>query len=70
VPESAWRPRLHPRVRLRRLAGLGKLAPFSFITDRPAEEPGFTLERQEADGRSVRNTTRAYTADKPAGERY
>src|SRR5688572_5844702 len=42
----------------------------SFITDRPAEEPGFTLERQEVDGRAVRYTTRAYAADKPAGERY
>ena len=42
----------------------------SFITDRPAEEPGFTLERQEVDGRAVRYTTRAYAANKPAGERY
>ena len=42
----------------------------SFITDRPKEEPGFTLERQEGEGRSVRYTTRAYVADKPAGERY
>ena len=42
----------------------------SFITDRPTEEPGFTLERQEVDGRAIRYTTRAYAADKPAGERY
>lgn len=42
----------------------------SFITDRPAKEPGFTLERQELGGRSIRYTTRAYAADKPAGERY
>lgn len=42
----------------------------SFITDRPNEEPGFALERQEVGGRSVRYTTRAYAADKPQGERY
>jgi ribulose-bisphosphate carboxylase small chain len=42
----------------------------SFITDRPAEESGFMLERQESDGRSIRYTTRAYAANKPMGERY
>lgn len=42
----------------------------SFITDRPEEEPGFALERQEMGGRSVRYSTRAYAADKPAGSRY
>ena len=42
----------------------------SFITDRPAEEPGFALERQETGGRMLRYTTRAYAADKPAGTRY
>jgi ribulose-bisphosphate carboxylase small chain len=42
----------------------------SFITDRPAEEAGFVLERQEAEGRSVRYTTRAYATDRPAGSRY
>ena len=42
----------------------------SFITDRPEEEPGFALERQEIGGRSVRYTTRAYAADRPAGSRY
>ncbi len=42
----------------------------SFITDRPTEEAGFMLERQEAEGRSVRYTTRAYATDRPAGSRY
>jgi len=42
----------------------------SFITDRPAEESGFMLERQEVNGRSVRYTTRAYATDKPMGSRY
>lgn len=42
----------------------------SFITDRPENEPGFALERTEVNGRSVRYTTRAYSADKPVGDRY
>lgn len=42
----------------------------SFITDRPAEEPGFGLERQEAGGRNIRYTAQSYAASKPIGERY
>jgi ribulose-bisphosphate carboxylase small chain len=42
----------------------------SLLTDRPEDEPGFALQRQEADGRSIRYTTRAYSSDKPAGCRY
>ena len=42
----------------------------SFITDRPAEEPGFALERQESAGRRIAYTTRPYSAVKPEGERY
>ena len=42
----------------------------SFITDRPANEPGFALERQERGGRNIAYTTRSYSADKPEGERY
>jgi ribulose-bisphosphate carboxylase small chain len=42
----------------------------SFITDRPADEDGFMLERQEVDGRSIRYTTRAYATNKPVGSRY
>jgi ribulose-bisphosphate carboxylase small chain len=42
----------------------------SFIVNRPAEEPGFRLARQEADGRNVRYTTTPYATDKPAGHRY
>ena len=42
----------------------------SFITDRPADEPGFALERQERAGRQIAYTTRAYSATKPEGERY
>ncbi|HSB99117.1 MAG TPA: ribulose bisphosphate carboxylase small subunit [Burkholderiaceae bacterium] len=42
----------------------------SFIVQRPAEEPGFGLVRQEAAGRQLRYTTHAYAADRPAGQRY
>ena len=42
----------------------------SFITDRPAEEPGFALDRQERGGRQIAYTTRSYAAVKPEGERY
>ena len=34
----------------------------SFIVNRPAREPGFTLERQEIEGRSMRYTIRSYSA--------
>jgi len=42
----------------------------SFIVNRPAEEPGFVLERQEGQGRNLRYTTRGYAADKPEAKRY
>jgi len=42
----------------------------SFIVNRPQNEPGFALERQETNGRSVRYTTRSYATNKPEGERY
>ncbi len=42
----------------------------SFIVQRPKSEPGFALVREEAAGRSVRYTTRAYAADRPEGSRY
>ena len=42
----------------------------SFIVNRPAEEPGYRLDRQEAAGRVIRYTTLPYAADKPAGARY
>jgi ribulose-bisphosphate carboxylase small chain len=42
----------------------------SFIVNRPANEPGFALVRQEANGRSIRYTTHSYATDKPEGQRY
>jgi ribulose-bisphosphate carboxylase small chain len=42
----------------------------SFIVNRPDEEPGFMLERQERGGRDIAYTARAYATDKPEGSRY
>jgi ribulose-bisphosphate carboxylase small chain len=42
----------------------------SFIVQRPPQEPGFQLERQEGPDRQVRYTLRAYATAKPEGERY
>jgi ribulose-bisphosphate carboxylase small chain len=42
----------------------------SFIVNRPAVEPGFALERQEVNGRTMRYTTRGYAAARPELERY
>ncbi len=41
----------------------------SFIVNRPAEEPGFLLERQEVDGRTMRYTTRSAASATPAAGR-
>ena len=42
----------------------------SFIVNRPKIEPGFRLERQEINGRTMRYSIRAYSADKPESQRY
>jgi len=42
----------------------------SFIVNRPKEEPGFQLERQEGVDRQIRYTLRAYATQKPSGQRY
>jgi ribulose-bisphosphate carboxylase small chain len=42
----------------------------SFIVQRPLDEPGFRLERIEAEGRTTRYAVRAYTVDRPSGHRY
>lgn len=42
----------------------------SFIVNRPANEPGFALIRQEGENRMVRYTTHGYAVQRPAGERY
>ena len=42
----------------------------SFIVDRPKDEAGFALSRQEVQGRQQVYSTRAYATDKPEGSRY
>lgn len=42
----------------------------SFIVNRPKNEPGFALARQEADGRNIRYTIESYAAKAPEGRRY
>lgn len=42
----------------------------SFLVNRPADEPGYRLRRQETYGRTMRYTTEPYADDKPDGERY
>lgn len=42
----------------------------SFIVHRPANETGFRLMRQEAQGRSMRYTTHGYPMDKSKNSRY
>jgi ribulose-bisphosphate carboxylase small chain len=42
----------------------------SFIVNRPAQEPGFRLDRQENKGRNLRYTTQAYATELPEGKRY
>ncbi|KAA0972266.1 ribulose bisphosphate carboxylase small subunit [Aureimonas fodinaquatilis] len=42
----------------------------SFIVNRPADEPGFRLKRQECEGRNIRYTTESYSGDRPEGGRY
>ena len=52
-------------------ASLGRqTTALSFIVSRPAQEPGFRLDRQETSDRRVRYSLHAYAADRPAGQRY
>jgi len=42
----------------------------SFIVNRPAEEPGFRLERQDKANRQMRYTIHPYAQQQPMGRRY
>jgi len=42
----------------------------SYIVNRPKNEPGFGLIRQESEGRHVSYTIHSYAAERPSGERY
>ena len=43
---------------------------FSFIVQRPAEEPGFRLDRTEGSDRRIGYTTFSYATQQPPGHRY
>jgi ribulose-bisphosphate carboxylase small chain len=42
----------------------------SFIVNRPANEPGFRLDRTAWEDRQIKYSAHAYSSDKPQGERY
>lgn len=42
----------------------------SFIVNRPKEDPGFHVIRQEGSDRQIHYTLHSYATDKPSGERY
>jgi ribulose-bisphosphate carboxylase small chain len=42
----------------------------SFIVNRPQNEPGFRIVRQESTGRSIRYAVESYAVDRPEGGRY
>jgi ribulose-bisphosphate carboxylase small chain len=42
----------------------------SFMVNRPAEEPGFRLERQDKADRQMRYTLHPYAQQQPIGRRY
>ncbi|NNF95333.1 MAG: ribulose bisphosphate carboxylase small subunit [Halobacteria archaeon] len=42
----------------------------SYIVNRPEDEPGFRLIRQERDGRCIGYTIQPYATDRPERERY
>lgn len=41
-----------------------------FMVNRPKNEPGFALQRQESNDRVIRYTLHPYAAGKPHGDRY
>lgn len=52
-------------------ASLGRqTTALSFIVQRPAEEPGFRLDRTETNDRQVHYTTFAYATQQPVSDRY
>ena len=42
----------------------------SFLVNRPGDEPGFGVVRQEGPGRIQRYTVRGYAAERPEAQRY
>jgi len=42
----------------------------SFIVGRPADEPGFRLDRTTGEDRQIKYSLHAYATDEPVGKRY
>ena len=42
----------------------------SFIVNRPKDEPGFHVSREEVKGRSMRYSIKSYATENPEGRRY
>ena len=42
----------------------------SFIVNRPTNEPGFSLQRNETGGRQIQYTIESYATREPEGQRY
>src|SRR5690349_10072797 len=52
-------------------ASLGRqTTALSFLVQRPANEPGFRLDRTEINGRTQRYSVHSYATEVPAGTRY
>ena len=52
-------------------ASLGRqTTALSFIVNRPADEPGFRLNRIESHDRTIRYQMHSYATEKPVGRRY
>jgi ribulose-bisphosphate carboxylase small chain len=68
LPQDLPQP-LHPLMAFDSTRGVESIA-MSFIVNRPANEPGFGLVRQEINGRSMRYTVHSYATDKPEAQRY
>lgn len=52
-------------------AALGRqTTALSFLVNRPADEPGFRLDRREGPGRTVGYSVHGYATDRPQGRRY
>jgi ribulose-bisphosphate carboxylase small chain len=60
---------LHPLTHLMQVT-VQKVVVMSFIVNRPANEPGFYLERGEGPGRMIRYTIKSCVQANPEGGRY
>ncbi len=62
-------PRHYVRVNLYDSSLTKMTVALQFLVQRPADEPGFRLDRQESHDRVIRYTLHPYALDRPSGER-